>query len=123
MKEYNRITKKDEQYGNYVQNEIGTVAISGYGKIHGTVIDYLAELEDKIENGTLIELNAVAKLFNRLWECPCDYIFDNKDVNEFICENVEEDWCEKNCPINWSDYSKCWEVYLKAKLKELENED
>lgn len=58
----------------------------------------LAQYRDKIENGTLIELNAVAKLFNRLWECPCDYIFDNKDVNEFICENVEEDWCEKKLP-------------------------
>ena len=60
MSDYKRITMKDEEYGNYVQN-IGSelnkpkIAVSYNGKIHGTIIDRLAELEDKIENGTLRE--------------------------------------------------------------------
>ena len=61
MSDYKRITMKDEEYGNYVENrgsELNNpkIAFSYNGKIHGTIIDYLAELEDKIENGTLVEL-------------------------------------------------------------------
>lgn len=61
MKEYKRLTIKDEEYGNYVENKGSElneppIAVSFNGKIHGTAIDRLAELEDKIENGTLIEL-------------------------------------------------------------------
>lgn len=59
MKYYKRLTIKDEEYGNYVENKGSElnkpkVAVSFNGKIHGAVIDRLAELEDKIENGTLI---------------------------------------------------------------------
>ena len=77
-------------------------------------------MEDKIENGTIIEIGEVARLFNKLWECPGDYIIDDKDVCELIRENTEEDWCEKNCYTE--DYSKCWEQYIKAKLRELKGE-
>lgn len=61
MQDYKRLTKKDEEYGNFVPNrgsELNNpkIAVSYNGKIHGTIIDRLADLEDKIENGTLIEL-------------------------------------------------------------------
>lgn len=56
---YKRLTIKDEEYGNYVENKGSElnkpkVAVSFNGKIHGEIIDRLAELEDRIENGTLI---------------------------------------------------------------------
>lgn len=54
--DYNRMTIKDEEYGNYVQNKEGSVLVSFSGKIHGTIIDKLAEIEDKIEQGLMIEL-------------------------------------------------------------------
>lgn len=59
---YKRLTIKDEEYGNYVDNKGSElskpkVAVSFNGKIHGAVIDRLAELEDRIESGTLIEID------------------------------------------------------------------
>lgn len=61
MNNYKRLTEKDEEYGNFVPNrgsELNNpkIAVSYNGKIHGTIIDRLADLEDKIENGTLVEL-------------------------------------------------------------------
>ena len=58
MQTYKRSTKKDAEYGNYIDNNGSTldeprIAVSSNGKIYGTVIDRFAELEDKIENGTL----------------------------------------------------------------------
>lgn len=60
MNNYERLTEKDEEYGNFVPNrgsELNNpkIAVSYNGKIHGTIIDRLADLEDKIENGTLIQ--------------------------------------------------------------------
>ena len=117
MNDFQRLT--NEELNDFIQRAVVQLEPTLTQQVMSIVLE-LEEYRTKIENGTLVELNTIAKLFNRLWECPCDYIFDNKDVNEFICENVEEDWCEKNCSTDWNDYSKCWEVYLKAKLKELQ---
>lgn len=88
MDDYKRLTMKDEEYGNYVQNngsELNKpkIAVSFNGKIHGTIIDRLAELEDKIENGTLVEL-------------PCKvgdtvYVIDEMEnsCGEIVCREVE----------------------------------
>ena len=112
MSDYKRLTNQEWN------DKIDLTQEYGYQHIYKR----LWELENKIEQGTLVEISEVAKLFNKLWECPCDYIFDDQDVNELICKNVEEDWCEKNCPTEWYDYTKCWEQYIKVKLKELKGE-
>ena len=58
MSEYKRTTKKDEKgrwvtevgfYGIYLDNEVHT------DMIYGDVIDRLAELENKIESGELVD--------------------------------------------------------------------
>ena len=110
MQYYKRLTEKDSCY----YNEMDYIDVD-------EMYYRLAELEDKIENGTLVEIGEVAKLFNRIWECPCDFVLDNEDVCDIIREKVEEDWCDKNCDTE--DFSKCWEVYLKPKLKELQEQD
>lgn len=60
MSDYKRLTIKDKEYGNYVENKGSElnkpkVAVSFNGKIHGEIIDRLAKLEDKIERGELVE--------------------------------------------------------------------
>lgn len=80
---------------------------------------YLAELEDKIEQGELVSIKAVATLLKRIFDdTPCDYVFADEDVAEFMCKHYES-WCEENCPENTNNGTTCWEMYLKAKLKEL----
>ncbi len=126
MKKYKRLTEKDKNGKNSIDcgkkcpnYENCNCSIFTCNKF---IINRLAELEDKIEQQEMVSIKDVVKLFNKIWECPCDYIFDDEDVNEVICKNVGEDWCEKNCPTEWDDYTKCWEQYIKAKLKELKGE-
>lgn len=83
---YKRLTIKDEEYGNYVDNKGSElnkpkVAVSFNGKIHGAVIDRLAELEDKLENGTLVELPC--KVGDTVW-----YI-KNYGFGRYIVEDME----------------------------------
>lgn len=79
------------------------------------------DLVTKIEQGELVSVKAVAKLLNNTFECPCGYIFKDEDVAEFMFKHYEG-WCEENCAKNTEDNTPCWEMYLKAKLKELNGE-
>ena len=79
----------------------------------------LAEYRDKIAQGTLVDIEDVAKLFNKIYGAPCDYGFDNEDVIEVILDNTDGNWCERNC--NPNEYTLCWEEYIKAKLREVQN--
>ena len=124
MKGYKRLTEPENLDG-YVEERCGSCHYYDKDKCtdkdcYEVIKHRLCKLEDKIEDGTLVEIAEIAKFFNKLWECPGDYIFDDKDVCDLIRENTEEDWCEKSCYTE--DFSKCWEVYLRAKLKELQNE-
>ena len=93
MSDYKRITMKDEEYGNYVQN-IGSelnnpkIAFSYNGKIYGSIIDRLAELEDKIENGTLIEMPRIIHP-NRM-EWYVQYQYPNGVIQYYICFSKAE---------------------------------
>ena len=82
--------------------------------------DRLAELEDKIENGTLIDIETVAKLMVEMFDdCPCNY----NDIDEYMYEHCG-DWCDKSCDSVYAtgDYTPCWVKYLTAKLNELKRE-
>jgi hypothetical protein len=79
----------------------------------------LIEYKKKTESGTLIDIQDIAKLFDRLWGPPCDYGFDSEEVIDVILENTDYNWCERNC--NTVEYDLCWEQYIKAKLKEVQN--
>lgn len=81
--------------------------------------DFWEELdkEDKLKNGTLIDIETVAKLMVEMFDdCPCNY----NDIDEYMCEHCG-DWCDKSC-VSVSatgDYTPCWVKYLTAKLEEL----
>lgn len=78
------------------------------------------EYQDKIEQGTLIDIKTISKLLNEWFECPCNFTLNEEDVASYMFEKYG-DWCDKNCDKMLEDYSPCWEMYLKAKLKELQN--
>lgn len=105
MKDYKRLTEK---------TKLGTYIIGD----DSPIIKRLGELEDKIEQQELVSLNSVAKLLNHWWDCPCNFIFDEVDVSDYMYENCG-DWCEENCDKMMEDSTGCWEMLLKAKLKEL----
>lgn len=94
-------------------------------KISETYLDYakvnnaLYELENKIEKGTLIDIKTISGLLNEWFECPCNFTLNEEDVALYMFEKYG-DWCDKNCDKMLEDYSPCWEMYLKAKLKELQ---
>lgn len=112
--EYKRLTTKDEE-GNW------TIWEDDYShpfEALQVAIERLAELEDKIERGELISVKTIAKLMERILDAPCNYELDGQDVVEYMCDNLGN-WCEENCKNR--DYEMCWVMYLKAKLKELQN--
>ena len=71
------------------------------------------------EQGCKDSIKKIAKLLNEWFECPCNFTLNEEDVALYMFEQYG-DWCEKNCDTE--NYSKCWEQYLKVKLKELQNE-
>jgi len=77
----------------------------------------LWNLENKFEQGTLVDIQDIAKLFDKLFGSPCDYGMDGEEVIDVILANTDGNWCERNCVPN--EYTLCWEEYIKAKLKEL----
>ena len=79
----------------------------------------LCAIEDKIEQGLMIDIKDMSKLFEKIFGAPCDYGMDGEEVIDVILENTDYNWCERNC--NTEDYALCWEQYIKAKLKELQN--
>lgn len=83
----------------------------------GKVSQRLSDLETQIENGTLVDIETVAKLMVKIMDdCPCN--FDN--IAEYMCEHYY-DWCEKLCvsACETGDFTHCWVKYLTAKLAEL----
>lgn len=73
MKEYERLTNKNE-YGNFYKcKEVKCQDYCPECTMNDVAIERLAELEDKIENGTLIERPSVKKgdriwLIRRYWD-------------------------------------------------------
>lgn len=120
MSDYKRLTVKDKEYGYYVQNQLSklnepSVAVSCYGKIHGTVINRLAELENKIENGTFIELpckvgDTVYWLIANKYIIECVVSLINISVGKKThftvwakqkCEGVENDFSSDDLGEEW----------------------
>lgn len=57
MGEYKRLTEKNERYGAIdVVNDLGEAVSSNCGEVTKKALERLAELEDKIEAGTAVEL-------------------------------------------------------------------
>lgn len=81
MEDYKRLTKRDELHGAVVDIEdVGDGAakilydVNGVYYFVGTIVDRLAELEDKIENGTLI---------------PVEQPLTDKSIEFFVKHNAE----------------------------------
>ena len=131
MKEYKRLTKP-----NYDINKIEYPSMVEYKRMFQT----LSELEDKIENGTLIELpcklgdtvylipsktqfelNRLSSSFskhNRVYELEVYQVYMNK--NDYVLYNFE-----KTASALGSSYGETWfltKAEAEAKLKELQNE-
>ena len=131
MKEYKRFTSKikiGNQTGNILEcsncskKEICKNEVNYKNTCLRATIDRLAELEDKIEQGELVSVKAIAKLLDFMFnDYPCNYIFDTLEVSKYMVEKYG-DWCEENCSKHGQDCTPCWEMFLKAQLKELKNE-
>lgn len=69
--------------------------------------------EIKMQNEKLEMLSAVAKILYAEWgdEPPCNF---NDNDSYMICRCG--DYCDKNCGNE--NFEKCWQEWLKAKLKE-----
>jgi hypothetical protein len=80
----------------------------------------LTEINQKIEQGTLISIEDVSKLMLKMWGNPCEYEICGENAIDVIHKYTDYDWCERNCS-NAMDNGLCWEQYIKAKLKELQN--
>lgn len=102
MSEYKRLTKKDK-YGHwYTETKINDRFMwSKDGKVwerdlshyafDGEAIDRLAELEDKIDAGTLIEIPCIRKLNIGGIDCvEVVYIQHNGTIGECVCLNEAE---------------------------------
>ena len=119
MKEYERLTKRTEQLGvPYSEKKLFDV------------IERLAELEDKIENGTLIELPC--KVGDRIW-CIINkkHIFGRR-IKEIIFKKIGW-WIQTVDRTGWEDMERfCMQEFGKTvfltyaeaekKLKELQGE-
>lgn len=130
MKEYKRLTKR-LLYSNAPFTEFAS---------DNEVLERLAELEDKIENGTLIELpcaigdkiylipsktqfelNSLSSSFskhNRVYEMEVYQLYMNK--NDYVLYNFE-----KTASALGSSYGETWfltKAEAEAKLKELKGE-
>jgi hypothetical protein len=129
MKDYNRMTKRNYFEGDYsVVPEELSKEITKWKEQHATEItappvwyhlgERLCQLEDKIENGTMVEIKTIAKILNNTFGCPCDYGLDVYAVSHY------DDWCKKSCGgvCDADNYTACWETYLTTKLRELKGE-
>lgn len=122
MKDYKRLTTYNEKYkcyaidNNKLQKGDDVCYMDTNEDIFvGGAIDKFADLEDKIENGTLVEIKTIAKIMNNTFGCPCEYGLDVYAFSQY------DDWCEKSCGgvCDADDYTACWETYLTTKLREL----
>lgn len=111
MKEYKRFTEEKHPDRCYY-NQMNFIDVDD-------MYDCLAQLEDKIQQQELVSLKSVAKILNQWWDCPCNFRFDEQDVADYMYEKYD-DWCEENCDKMMEDSTGCWEMLLKAKLKELQ---
>ena len=116
MKEYKRLTEKGKKWIESNHDEV-------------EVYNRLAELEDKIENGTLIELPCkvgdmvyVIDYYNNIEEVSIfDYTLTPKGFTFTVCN---EDILSKYYLFDF-DFNKDWfltKAEAEAKLKELQNE-
>lgn len=82
------------------------------------IITRLCELEDKIENGTLIELPCVRKINNALGSYEAVYINERDLIQESMVLTPEQGWLiikKYACPKHQAEAEK--------KLKELQGND
>ena len=105
MNEYKRLTEKSK-FGTYIIGD------------DSPIIQRLGELEDKIEQGLLVDIKSVSKILNEMFDTPCGYSFDGQSVDRYMFDKCEG-WCNENCIENIEDNTPCWEMFLKAKLVEL----
>lgn len=138
--EYKRMLKRNYFDGDYsvVPEELAKEMIA-WREQHATEItappvwyffgERLCQVEDRIEQGTLVDIKTVAKFVSRLLmeesPCPCDLALLGEAVDEYMLDQCEDwCWCEKNCDTRFkeNDYMPCWEKYLTAKLKELQGD-
>lgn len=122
MKDYKRLTKRDK---NGEVDVVGANIDLVYSLVPADEADALeaslnclADFEDKIERQEMVSLNSVAKLLNNWFDSPCAYGLNNEFVAEYMFEKYG-DWCEENCAKMMDCSTSCWEMFLKAKLKEL----
>lgn len=127
--DYERITKGQDFDGNVLINaNVLAKEIKRWQEQHATetttppiwyhLSKRLCDFEDKMEQGTLVEIKTIAKILNNTFGCPCDYGLDEYAVSQY------NDWCEKSCGgvCDADDYTACWETYLTTKLRELKGE-
>lgn len=92
MTKYKRLTDKEHRYKycanckyrncQYCDEEM-YLDVKAY--------DRLVELEDKIENNTLIDIETVAKLMITTFDdCPCNF----HDIAEYMCDHYRD--CRRN---------------------------
>ena len=118
MKEYKRITKRTKLGNPYIDySEINLDALG--------VIRHFAELEDKIENGTLVELPC--KVGDKVYHIDCyPHIFE--DIVDEIWINGYNEVCydfRKGCRYLVSEFGVKWfttKAEAEKKLKEQQNE-
>ena len=83
------------------------------GAVKGIAIDKLAELEDKLENGTLVELKTC------IWEEWEDDLLGSV----WCCSNCKEDFCFTEGSVHENNYGYCPHCGAKiTELKELKGE-
>ena len=122
MKDYKRLTDKTKAEQLVDCYDCTYCGVGYLYDCHIKVCERLAELEDKIEQGELVSVKEVAKFLDFMCnDYPCNYIFDTLEVSEYMVEKYG-DWCEENCSKHGQDCTPCWEMFLKAKLKEIQNE-
>ena len=111
MGDYKRLTKWE------IPNCASVNGCSPIDKDIANAINRLAELEDKMENDTLVDIETVAKLMVEIMDdCLCNF----HDIAEYMYEHCG-DWCDKSCDSvsATGDFTPCWVKYLTAKLYEL----
>lgn len=127
MEKYQRFTKYNEYSHNaevYAYSLDKDIYFDGVdivanenSSLAQETIDKLAELEDKIENGTLIELPCIRKINSPLGWFEAVYINERDLIQECVVTTENEGWLiikRYGCP-------KHSEI-AEAKLKELQND-
>ena len=101
LKQMRETMLESENWEN-LKGFIEAVTLGGMG------LQRLTEMEKQIDfiYGWLAEI----------WDVPCNYGFDEKDVADEMHEKREE-WCE-GC--NEHDAKDCWKKYLEMKYEESE---